>query len=105
MSLLEKLKEIHKKMQNPDNWNNNGICEQCPVTFSDKELLYELFANWPKFSGSLTFPIGNGRDIYMETYSANQFWNREISGYAALRWELLEWMIEQLEKEQDERRP
>lgn len=99
MSLLEELKRVHNKMQNPENWEANGFCILIPHNDAHKCKLYAMFTEWPRFSGNLCFPVttsGDPRCDYMHQWENDEFWDRENSEYAALRWELLEFCIAQL---------
>ena len=85
-----------------------GICHNVETNLyyspKSQELLQELMKQWPKYSGHWKFPIphpmrpGNQEEamwIYCNTYS---MWNK-TTAYGRLRWELLEFMIAELEKE------
>jgi len=110
MTLLEALKAVHTKMQDQKNWSRFGICDVIDsvhqMDYSNlREEFQEFAKGWSKHSGANCYPIpgsfwqsieSNDDEDQNRQYS----WDRENSPYAALRWELLEWMIEQLEKEQ-----
>jgi hypothetical protein len=104
VDLLRDLRRIEKNMRDPENWSRIGICTRV----NDRVLLRRLFPLWPKYSGLHNFPVpsadadGDPCDAYMEADSA-EMWNRKTSRYAALRWELLEFLIETLEREIDRR--
>lgn len=81
---------------------NMGICaavvaadEDCD-TFQVDDLLEELFTRWPEYSGILPYPVPGGYTAYMTAASC---WDRDTE-YGRLRWELLDFCIEELEKEQ-----
>lgn len=54
-------------------------------------MLGKLFVEWPKFSGNTAYPIG-----WLARVSAT-LWDRNTE-YGQLRWELLEWLIKELQK-------
>ena len=102
VGLLRELRQVAEDMQNPEKWVDAGICDQVTA----KRLLRALFPMWPKYSGSPNFPVPSGDsdvcDAYLEA-SAADMWDREKSRYAALRWELLEFLIDTLERELERR--
>lgn len=66
----------------------------------DESVLYRVMNQWPKHSGDREFPIkvvgsGPGSQQYIK---CNDKWNKTTQ-YGQLRWELLEWLIDKLEKE------
>lgn len=78
----------------------HGICGEVskrggynPVIMPE---LQRLFSLWPKYSGDQTFPIPGGYVAYQSAAWSTAMWSGE---YGALRKELLNFMIEQLEKE------
>lgn len=61
------------------------------------DMLGKLFVEWPKFSGNAAYPIeGNWLAYDLARVSAT-LWDRNTE-YGQLRWELLEWLIEELQK-------
>jgi hypothetical protein len=67
-----------------------------------KQLMQELFAQWPLYSGCSRTPVPgsngeNASDAYAYT---NDKWDRDTE-YGRNRWELVDWMIAQLESESD----
>lgn len=94
--LLKQLKKLRYRRN-----NYQGICAQVG-NYSE---LYPLFRKWPGFSGCIEFPVphpgypkdGNEAE---KAYCDGHFnkWDRE-SAYGKLRWDLLEFMIAELEKE------
>lgn len=98
VGLRRELWEIEADMQDPENWAGFGICDGVTA----KRLLRGLFPLWPKYSGSPNFPVPSEDtdpcDAYLEA-SAADMWARETSQYAALRWDLLEFLIDTLERE------
>jgi hypothetical protein len=101
-TMLRELRQIEEDMQDPEKWAGAGICNHV----SEKDLLRSLFPMWPLYSGAPYFPVpvedGNPCSAYI-TAGAEELWNREKSRYAALRWELLEFLIDTLEQEIDRR--
>lgn len=100
--LLEALRKIHE-----DPYPDIGICYQVDeyVRFKSggiagavQELMYKLFAKWPKYSGLRDFPIPDVTYHPSDAYQvkSKQYWDRSTE-YGALRWELLEFCIVQLE--------
>lgn len=87
-----------------------GICPQVgaqlvgqtpEMLLSVDELLFTLFKRWPKYSGLKHFPIPDICRFPEDAYNNNgAFWDRNTS-YGALRWELLEFCIDQLENGHD----
>lgn len=102
VGLLRDLWKIEEDMQDPEKWVDAGICDQVTA----KGRLKLLFPLWPKYSGSPNFPVPSEDadvcDAYLEA-SAADMWDREKSRYAALRWELLEFLIDTLERELERR--
>jgi hypothetical protein len=102
VGLLRDLRKIEKDMQDREKWSDLGICNRV----SEKDLLRSLFPMWPLFSGSPNFPVPSEEygvvDAFMEATAA-EMWDRETSRYAALRWELLEFLIDTLERELERR--
>lgn len=78
-----------------------GICWSIDVTVRDMiptdVMLEELFVKWPKFSGCTAYPIRGSWRAYDEAKLNDTLWDRDTD-YGALRWELLEWLIEELQK-------
>ncbi len=101
--LLAALRKIHASP-----YLDTGICQQVRAqlvgqTHETKlfvsELLFKLFKRWPKYSGIRYFPIPDICRFPEDAYHNNEaFWDRNTS-YGALRWELLEFCIAQLENE------
>lgn len=102
--LLEKLQELHT---NGPALHNYGICTQITRHLTIREGLYmlHLMQQWPGHSGSRNYPVPASRTDrsslaaqlkYAES-STKQMWDRDTE-YGQLRWELLEWLIEELQK-------
>ena len=108
--LYDYLVSLHQKMQDPANWATYGLCTSFYDLDPPAGVSYEfqkLMQEWPKHSGETSYPIKDpdGKDSPWEMYErhvgspieeeVDHMWNREVSAYAAARWELLEWMIEE----------
>lgn len=80
----------------------NNIEEHTKKYLIEKEMV-NLFKQWPKYSGYVAFPIPGSRGLYnaSTTYfnarKKGMFNKRHENG--RLRWELLEWMIQELKRE------
>lgn len=98
--LHEMLQEIHAEMQDPANWHNRGICSTLGAK-KGSSLFYRLSRKWPEHSGNPAFPVPSPRGSKLSpsfTFLYNPaiyHWDRESSEYAELRWQLLEWLIEE----------
>lgn len=103
-TLLTALRKIHE-----DPYPSTGICSQVDWFTEDyyhkdrfriQELLYGLFESWPKYSGQRDFPIPHPdphkSPILAYNTNPDNHWDR-TTPYGALRWELLEFCIAQLE--------
>ena len=93
-NLLAHLKKLKK--DGPHNVSG-GICSNIPCNPSP---LLMLFHKWPEFSGCISFPVPHPahpdidpHDAYMET---ENLW---IGEYGEARMRLLDFCIEELEKE------
>lgn len=113
MSLIEALKAIHERMQDPKEWRGIGLClaiknemfsRPSRDVYEACSKLRKIMACWPKFSGDDLFPIPGGAVAYHhlpDHFTVRAYmWDRENSAYAALRWELLEWCIARLEQQE-----
>lgn len=110
---LKALNWIYAHMSNPDNWGAEGICalyqeyllaENDPDVDDARYYLEYEFQNWPKFSGEWQYPVPStdqftrqGAHVAFAEATPEQMWDRQNSEYAALRWELLEWLIKRAE--------
>lgn len=102
-SLLEKLQELHTNGPKP---YCLGICSQLTgLTNLERGYLLHLMKQWPGSSGHVDFPVPASRtDIstraakfkYVKS-NTKQMWDRNTE-HGQLRWELLEWLIEELQK-------
>lgn len=88
--LLEELKQLHNL-----GGGELGICK-C-VNYRHEQKLAKLFARWPKSSKNPVYPIPGGMEAYANARLCRTMWDRSTE-YGALRWELLEWLIEELQK-------
>ena len=102
--LLEKLQELHTNGPAP---YDHGICTQLSehLTVLERGYMLHLMQLWPGSSGNIDFPVpANRTDTspeaalikYMES-NTKQMWDRNTE-HGQLRWELLEWLIEELQK-------
>ena len=92
-------------------WNAHGICDNLkesdqyiPVSIDDDLIelwegtLTKLMITWPKFSGNECYPVPSpdleegSQQVYMRTHDE---WSGE---YGALRYELLDFLIDELTK-------
>lgn len=79
----------------------HGICGEFNRYYHGKaakpgEDLRRLFVLWPKFSGCIVYPVPGSVKAFSHAVSSRSMWSGE---YGKLRKELLNFMIEQLEKE------
>ena len=100
MSLLAALKKLRDEGLD---YPNLGICAH--VIPRQNEFL-RLATGWPKHSGDYQYPIP-GVDGRTPEVAYNSFWGKEQKWnpdhpYGALRLELLNWCIEQLERQERE---
>lgn len=103
VSLLKKLQELHTNGPAP---YNHGICTQVNgITHLERGYMLHLMQQWPERSGHIDWPVPASRadkspksayHKYMES-NAKQMWDSNTE-YGQLRWELLEWLIEELQK-------
>ena len=80
-------------------YQDRGICGSLPMYFDRGRLLFSLFKAWPKFSGTLNFPVPHPTEPFSAAsayYFARDKWEGE---YGDLRRELLDHCINELEKE------
>lgn len=102
MSLITKLEELRSKV-NSEGFNTDmGICGQLFLTPKELTKLNKVFTRWPKFSGTLSYPIPlsgtTPKTAYM-TYSV-KCWNMwdKTEEYGKLRHELLDFCISHLKQ-------
>jgi hypothetical protein len=87
-----------------------GLCQTLRLNQLDKELVQDIFKTWPKFTGDLTYPVPcpgghtvvDGEVVFgakaaKEAY--NLAYDMYTGPYGALRLELLDHLIEFLERE------
>lgn len=98
--MLEALKQIHKQPM-----PRVGICHQLLLACDDASKSYwrnkiqSLTCKWPKFSGSMDFPVPHPAEPPCLAYNTTQnMWDRRTK-YGQARWSLLEFYISELEKE------
>ena len=105
--LLEALKHVKNQPQ-----KDGGICANVEGYLYDKyqddsfnvaETIGKLSQKWPKWSGSLTYPVPIPENLVTSTvrtsYWAFCFLPKWEGEYGALRLELLDFLIEELENE------
>lgn len=92
---------------------HTGICHQDRIVTlkhsqrlggAAEDLLQELLEGWPKFSGDESYPINSDKNEYPKVEYINAslsvtLWDKNTE-YGKLRWELLEYLIEELKREQ-----
>lgn len=96
MSLLNKLRDLKDNPSTID--KAHGICGNLKVRELKLEFIL-LTKDWPKFSGSLCFPIPHPSyptDPIEGYFEEEDMWDRN-EAYGKLRWELLDWAIATLE--------
>lgn len=62
--------------------------------------LADYFVRWPKHSVNLEYPVEGSEARYHESIVSGKMWDRKSELRGKLRWELLDFLIEELEKEQ-----
>lgn len=102
--LLEKLQELHTNGPAPHNY---GICTQISrhLTIRESHYMSHLMQQWPGRSGSINYPIPASRtdtspkaaQLKYAKSNTKQMWDRNTE-QGQLRWELLELLIEELQK-------
>ena len=94
--LLRSLKAL--KIDPPS--NAKGICGNTLMDGRSTKIKDTLFKSWPKYSGSLGFPINDPSGLLdphqAYIYYLGDLWDKGHQ-YGKLRWELVEFMIESLE--------
>lgn len=105
--LLAVLKNLRVDVHAETAVMTSGICHNVETNlyyhYEDQMLLQDLMKAWPKYSGYWKFPIpdpmkpDNQDEAMWIYYKTHSMWDK-TTAYGRLRWELLEWMIEQLEK-------
>ena len=96
-TIVDLLKKVHEGPDKP----KCGICSQRGIIELETpafELLKEVMAKWPKSSGSRLYPVPSPdpESPSVAYYTHNDLWNKNTE-YGRLRWELLDWLIEQPE--------
>lgn len=92
----ELLKALKTLKANGPIFPHSGICANLDAIFDDffefRITFHEIYKKWPKFSGSLVYPIAEHPEYYDNPFK----WEGE-SG--KLRWELVDFLIQQLEND------
>lgn len=105
MTLLEALKEIKRRLDCGEDLPDikNGICINIkriyPIEYGELNIcqqIADLSKNWDKYSGSYAYPVGGQKEYYTDLDK----WDKTTK-YGALRRELLDFLINELEKEND----
>lgn len=86
---LEKLKDLKASVP----FKSQGIC-----AYSSVFLVADLSQHWPKHSGNELFPVPHPEATPVYAYSHYPKWDKDTE-YGRNRYELLEFLIEQLEFE------
>lgn len=113
--LLEALKHVHQSPKNSQREWSFGICfyvldclHQLGVASSDLDIIEErmdkLFRIWPHYSGDLDYPVPGEDSSLMSPREEFDYhldnnlsmWDKSTE-YGQLRWDLLEFMIKELE--------
>lgn len=102
--LLEKLQELHTSGPAP---YKLGICTQISrhLTIRESRYMSHLMQLWPGSSGHIDYPVPASRidtspkaaKVKYEISNTKLMWDRDTE-HGQLRWELLEWLIEELQK-------
>lgn len=93
MTLLEELKRIRDDGPRRQGW---GICGNLSLNALALEL-QDVAQQWPKHSGVWSYPVPSPSGSPQAGYRELPKWDGE---YGALRMELVNWCIEQLEQGQ-----
>lgn len=101
--LLKKLQELHTYGPKP---YCCGICSQVKgITVQERVYMSHLMQLWPDSSGHVGYPVPTSRTCsspkaaetkFLQS-NTKQMWDRNTE-HGQLRWELLEWLIEELQK-------
>ena len=102
--LLERLQELHT---NGPALYGYGICTQVSkhLTMQERGYMLRLMQQWPGRSGHINFPVPANRtdtspkaaQLKYAKSNTKQMWDRNTE-HGQLRWELLKWLIEELQK-------
>lgn len=88
--------------------NNCGICanvgELVDIDDESHKELSKLMCLWPKFSGSRAFPVGGSLTGYTNAASNRTLWDKSTDE-GRLRFELLDYLIDTVEKIYNETNP
>lgn len=75
-----------------------GICYNCAFTREQRQYLYSIAEKWEKHSGRRVFPVAVSKDPEKDYFTSKNHWSRR-SKYGKLRWELLGFLIMEIEKD------
>lgn len=105
-TLLEAL--IQLKTKGPVR-KDAGICWNIDLgirSWFDKEKIKQAFTTWPHFSGNSSYPIPSTHypDPSYAYDRTDNLWDRRTK-YGRLRWDLLDHLIEYLEKHDGQHHP
>ena len=94
--LLWQLKELHAAGPKDPTL---GICQVS--TAKTGPYFIEIWKKWPKYSGMDLFPVPEfegqqGEEAEDSFYKTNLLWDKNTE-YGRNRWELLEWMIKEIQ--------
>lgn len=103
-----------------ENMGEYGVChvvQENTRWLGTDDLYSELVEEWPLYSGNHRYPVPDPEALEadVDCYSASdyadriyndsskeQMWDRTTSAYAELRWQLIEWLIEQCKEIENE---
>ena len=94
--LLKQLKELHAAGPKDPTL---GICQI--TTLETAPYIKGIWEKWPKYSGSLLYPVPafegqDSKEAENSFYMNYLLWDKDTE-YGRNRWELLEWMIEEIQ--------
>lgn len=104
-----------------EDMGDHGVCyvigHNPHIVVGTSALYDELVTEWPLYSGNYHYPVPDpavdventdadmidwfASEIYNNS-SKEQMWDRATSAYAELRWQLIEWLIEQCKEIENE---
>ena len=94
--LLSQLKELQEK---GPKYPTLGIYQVS--TYETRPYFREIWEKWPKYSGMGLFPVPEfegqyGKEAEDSFYKTHLLWDKDTE-YGRNRWELLEWMIKEIQ--------
>ena len=94
--LLKQLKELHAA---GPKYPTLGICQVS--TYETRPYFREIWEKWPKYSGMRLFPVPEfegqqGKEAEDSFLYKTNLWDKNTE-YGRNRWELLEWMIKEIQ--------